>query len=368
MEVHAFLGLHGPEKGWKCRLRVERLPGGCLGLAVRSVQFFYRRQGALRKVASGMLMVVLASFMLFGFGMGLGVGLWSSRHDLPDEKGQGLTDAYTATPIRESQSHTTANEETRRLRALSINLGAAEARLTRLEALGKRLVDLGGLDKKEFDLDNAPALGGPEECLPEGEGKGQQQGSGVMQTQSPALGRMTPTDQQPDSLDIIEEAIASLQRRAERRDAQLNALEGLLAMRSLHQAMHPAGSPLSDTWIASPYGMRRDPFTGRLAFHAGYDLEARTGEPVSAVAEGVVVRAERSGAYGLLVEINHGGGFRTRYGHNSKLLVQVGEKVLRGQVVALAGSTGRSTGPHVHFEVLFNDKPINPISFLRDKG
>ncbi len=259
--------------------------------------------------------------------------------------------------------------EVRRLRALAVNLGEAEARLTRLEALGKRLVDLGGLDKKEFNLDTPPALGGPEDCLADGTSEKQpqqvaeEQGHG---SSSSIAGRAN--HEYDDTAPAMEEALAVLQRRAQQREIQLNALEGLLSMRSLRQAMHPTGSPLPDTWIVSPYGVRRDPFTGRRAFHGGYDLAAQRGEPVSAVAEGIVVKAERNGAYGLLVEINHGGGYHTRYGHNSKLLVQVGDKVLRGQVVALAGSTGRSTGPHVHFEVLFNEKPVNPDPFLRNKG
>ena len=346
-----------------------------MGLAVKSVQLFYWRHGALRKLAPRVVVFWLISVVSVGFGLGLGLGVLSG-HALPDARSQqdlaqdlAQDPDKSAATVQVDAEHakpSSGEEEARRLRALAINLGVAEARLARLEALGKRLVDLGGLDKNEFDLDGAPALGGPEDSLPDEASKDQSCDAGSQQDEVSSYD--AGSTHCTNSLDAMEEAVTALQRRAEQRDAQLSALEGWLSMRSLHQAMRPAGSPLGGTWIASPFGVRRDPFTGRRAFHAGYDLEAQTGEPVSAVAEGIVVKAERSGAYGLLVEINHGGGYHTRYGHNSKLLVNAGDKVLRGQVVALAGSTGRSTGTHVHFEVLFNDKPVNPASFLRSKG
>lgn len=338
-----------------------------MGLTVKSVQLFYWRHGALRKLAPRVVVFGLTSVVSVGFGLGLGFGLLSG-YAFPDGKGQDLAKGAARVQVdAEHAKSPSGEEEARRLRVLAVNLGVAEARLARLEALGKRLADLGGLDKNEFDLDAPPALGGPEDCLSDEEGRDRQCSAGS-QRDAASSRDASSTGNGANALDAMEDAVAALQRRAEQRDAQLGALEGWLSMRSLHQAMRPAGSPLGSTWIASPFGVRRDPFTGRRAFHAGYDLEAQNGESVSSVAEGIVVKAERSGAYGLLVEINHGGGYHTRYGHNSKLLVKVGDKVLRGQVVALAGSTGRSTGPHVHFEVLFNDKPVNPASFLRSKG
>jgi murein DD-endopeptidase MepM/ murein hydrolase activator NlpD len=148
------------------------------------------------------------------------------------------------------------------------------------------------------------------------------------------------------------------------RGAQLNALQGVMRRRQITDDMRPTGRPVSEGYLSSRYGERMDPFNGEEAFHKGLDFAAPEGSDVLAVAAGVVTFAGRRDGYGELVEVQHGGGLVTRYGHNSQLLVNVGEVVQRGQALGKVGSTGRSTGPHVHFEVLRNGLAINPGSFV----
>jgi murein DD-endopeptidase MepM/ murein hydrolase activator NlpD len=131
----------------------------------------------------------------------------------------------------------------------------------------------------------------------------------------------------------------------------------------LQLAAIPTGRP-SKGYITSGFGTRTDPFRGGLAHHMGIDFDAHTGDPVASAAGGVVVFAGVKSGYGNVVEVDHGNGYSTLYGHNSRLVVRVGDIVRAGQTVARAGSTGRSTGPHVHFEVHVNGRPVNPRKFL----
>jgi murein DD-endopeptidase MepM/ murein hydrolase activator NlpD len=155
-----------------------------------------------------------------------------------------------------------------------------------------------------------------------------------------------------------------LNQQLEERQQQMGVLEMLFMNRNLSDEVFPAGRPVSDGWLSSYFGYRIDPFTGLREFHQGVDIAGNMDEPVKAVAAGVVSYAGQRSGYGNLVEINHGKGFVTRYGHNSVIKVKVGETVSKGQVVALMGSTGRSTGPHVHFEVWRNGTVVNPLKYL----
>ena len=155
-----------------------------------------------------------------------------------------------------------------------------------------------------------------------------------------------------------------MQTRLENRDSQLLALENVILSRSLNEAVKPDGRPVVQGYISSYFGERADPFDGHEAIHKGVDFAGQEGSEVLAVAAGVVTRAGPASGYGNLVQINHGGGYSTRYGHNEKILVSVGDTVTRGQPIALMGSTGRSTGPHVHFEVLRNGRQVNPLSYV----
>ncbi len=146
---------------------------------------------------------------------------------------------------------------------------------------------------------------------------------------------------------------------------KLELMEGLLFNTSVHQDLKPAGRPVTKGWVSSHYGYRKDPFSGKKAFHHGVDVAGKENSDVIAVAAGVVTWVGEKKNYGHLVEIRHADGYLTRYGHNSKLLVKRGELVTKGEVIAQMGSSGRSTGPHVHFEIARNGQTINPAKYLR---
>jgi murein DD-endopeptidase MepM/ murein hydrolase activator NlpD len=149
------------------------------------------------------------------------------------------------------------------------------------------------------------------------------------------------------------------------RRRQLTALQNLILTRELARQIVPGGRPVESGYISSLYGQRTDPFDGDQAFHAGLDFAGAVGTQVLAVADGIVSHAGPDGGYGRLIEITHGNGYVTRYAHNAKLLVQPGQTLKRGDPIALMGSTGRSTGTHLHFEVLRDGRPVNPLSFVR---
>jgi murein DD-endopeptidase MepM/ murein hydrolase activator NlpD len=207
----------------------------------------------------------------------------------------------------------------------------------RLDAAGARLTEIAGLDKGEFNFAQPPPVGGPE-----------------IQEAS-----------QPVSADEVLSSLASFEKQLADRERQMRVLEDLLLASRLQKEVRPSGWPVENGWISSLFGMRMDPFTGLRAFHAGVDFAARQGANVQSVAAGIVSDVGERFGYGLLVEINHGNGYVTRYGHNNAALVTVGERVRKGQAVALVGDSGRSTGPHVHFEVLLNGRTVNPYQYIQ---
>lgn len=221
-----------------------------------------------------------------------------------------------------------------RIDAMAMRIGEVNAHIIRLNALGKRLTEMAEIDSREFDFDRSPPSGGPE-------------GEGVS-AQIPDLSAM----------------LARLEQRADLRESQLAALENVILTRELKEEIHPEGRPVATGYISSYFGERADPFDGRETFHKGVDFAGSIGSDVVAVAAGVVTWAGERSGYGKLIEINHGDGYATRYAHNSRTLVSVGQTVKRGEAVALMGSTGHSTGPHVHFEVLHNGRQVDPLSFI----
>jgi murein DD-endopeptidase MepM/ murein hydrolase activator NlpD len=221
-----------------------------------------------------------------------------------------------------------------RVDALSARVGQVNAHVVRLDALGRRLAELADIDSREFDFDSAPSTGGPE--------------SEGVSSEVPDLTRM---------IDELEDRISL-------RDAQLGALEGAILQRDLREQTLPDGRPVRSGYISSHFGTRQDPFTGQRTFHKGVDYAGPRGSDVVAVGAGVVTFAGYHAGYGGVVEISHGDGYVTRYAHNQRVKVQTGQTVSRGDVVALLGSTGRATGPHVHFEVLRNGRPVNPLGYV----
>lgn len=226
----------------------------------------------------------------------------------------------------------------RNLDALAVKLGQLQAQSTRLNALGERLVQVGKLDSNEFNFDQSPAMGGVEDTNSTG------------YAMPPAL----------------EAGIDRLAGQFNTQQAQLSALQSLLLDARIESNLKPTGMPVAG-YISSYFGVRPDPFDGQSARHTGIDIATPFGTPVHAVAEGMVTFAGVRSGYGNVVEIDHGNGYMTRYAHNSKLDVHPGQHVQVGDVVAQAGSTGRSTGSHVHFEVWYHDRVVNPLAFVRSR-
>jgi murein DD-endopeptidase MepM/ murein hydrolase activator NlpD len=258
--------------------------------------------------------------------------------------------AALALAIARPSSHTVATTEAdariarvkadaqRDIDALAVKLGQLQAQSVRLNALGERLTQVGKLDDGEFNFNEDPGQGGPELTTGKDEGA------------------MAPV--------ALNQSIDELAGQFDAQQAQLQALNDLLLDRKIESSLRPTGMPVNG-YISSFFGGRPDPFSGHSARHTGIDIAAPTGTPVTAVAEGMVTFAGQRSGYGDVIEIDHGNGYMTRYAHNSKLVASVGQRVHVGDVIAKAGSTGRSTGSHVHFEVWYHDRVVNPLAFVR---
>jgi len=220
--------------------------------------------------------------------------------------------------------------------ALSQRLGELQAHIYRVDALGSRLTEMAKLDKGEFNFEQAPAMGGPENTM-----------------EFPSS----------NSLDLIA-AMDELTQQVEDRERQLSILESMMLYGDLQQKSLPTGRPIKKGWMSSFYGMRNDPFSGKRDFHKGVDFAGKMGSDIVSVATGVVTWSGDRYGYGNMVEVDHGNGYSTRYAHNSINLVKLGDKIKKGQVIAKMGSSGRSTGPHVHFEVVKNGHVVDPMKHL----
>nr|WP_223792701.1 M23 family metallopeptidase [Marinobacter sp. F4216] len=220
--------------------------------------------------------------------------------------------------------------------ALTLRLGEMQGRLLRLDALGQRFVESGLVASEEFSFGEPAAVGGPED-------------SGDKESFSA-----------PDLMSMI----GRLENLIEDREKQLRLLDKLASRQKLDEEMYVEGRPITWGWLSSKYGYRSDPFTGKRTWHDGVDLAGKDGSDIISVAGGVVTWAGERYGYGNLVEIDHGDGLVTRYGHCKEVVVNKGDVVQKGQVVALMGSTGRSTGPHVHFEVLHNGRSKDPVKYI----
>jgi len=221
------------------------------------------------------------------------------------------------------------------LDALARRVGRLQAHMMRLDAVGQRLIASTGLPADEFDFAHDPAQGGPEWSY----------GDTV----------------------TIKDFIADLSQLdvyLKEREGLFTGVEALLHGHQLQKQLSPSGRPLLSGWLSSAFGRRTDPITGKQDFHPGMDFAGKRGDPVVAVASGIVTWSGKRHGYGNVIEIKHGNGYQTRYAHNQQNLVRVADKVTKGQIIARLGSTGRSTGPHVHFEVMHEGKIINPKQFI----
>ena len=218
---------------------------------------------------------------------------------------------------------------------MALRLAHIKAHMIRLEALGDRVTTLTGLSGREFDFSTPPLIS----LEKSGE----------------------DTHQKPTFL----QEIVSLEQMLEGRERQLELLKALIVKNKFSTPSDWIASPVSGaSWVSSPYGIRHDPFTGKAAFHRGVDISGEPGAAIRAVAQGVVTFAGRKSGYGLMVEIRHNNGYQTRYAHCQVLHVKEGSHVQQAQVIAQLGSTGRSTGVHVHYEVLKDGVYLNPSRYL----
>jgi murein DD-endopeptidase MepM/ murein hydrolase activator NlpD len=261
--------------------------------------------------------------VLVGIGAGTGIGMASAQHNQAQlaQQQQELDQVR-----RQSQQE---------INALAARLGELQAQANRLNALGERLTEAGQLEDGEFDFQGAPGQGGP------------------------GVAKDMPLPELMSGLDEVQHQFDASGR-------QLSVMESLLFDRQLENNAVPSRSPVRRSYITSGFGYRADPFGRGRALHKGIDFDANVGDAVMSVADGVVSFAGSRSGYGHTIEVDHGNGYVTRYAHNSRLTVKVGDLVRAGEQVAKAGSSGRSTGAHVHFEVWENGSVVNPRKFLGD--
>lgn len=269
----------------------------------------------------------LAMALLLGTGTALGAGIGLADNALLRSKADHQAAAL----------ETTRREAQREINALAARMGELQAEANRLNALGERLTRIGQLQDGEFDFDKPVGVGGV----------------------GPVRDMTKPE---------LDEGMATLDAQFKASGEQLSVLESLLFNRQLDMNAVPGREPIANSYITSGFGGRADPFNGGHANHKGIDFKANVGDPVLAVADGVVSYSGVRSGYGNVVEVDHGNGYVTRYAHNSRLTRKVGELVRAGQEIAKAGSTGRSTGAHVHFEVWENGRVVNPRNFLSQQS
>ncbi len=222
------------------------------------------------------------------------------------------------------------------LNAMAIKVGQMQAQMLRLDGLGEQLAKRAGFKPQDFSFDRPAPEGGPESGMP----------------------------QRDLSLEEFRGLVDKVSVQIDDHGDQLAVLNSILSQEHLRNTLLPSGQPVAADWHSSDFGWRIDPFTGRKAFHPGIDFAAEVGTPIYAAAGGVVVDSYYNPEYGNMIDIDHGNGLISRYAHASKRLVKVGDIVLRGQKIAEVGSTGRSTGPHLHFEVRYQGVAQNPAKFL----
>ncbi|OIP10926.1 MAG: peptidase M23 [Betaproteobacteria bacterium CG2_30_59_46] len=252
--------------------------------------------------------------------------------DIPHPYLQSLVLSAQRTEAAKSQVYLREN-----LSAMAVKLGQMQAQVLRLDSLGERLATLTGMGKQEFNFDKKPGQGGAESSLPARD--------------------MT--------LSEFGHQLDDLMKKLDDRSDQLGLMESVLVQQQAKKVAMPSARPVSVGWYSSNFGYRIDPFTGQKAFHEGVDFVADSGTAIHAAGGGIVVYADTYAGYGNMIEIDHGNGLISRYAHASKVLAKVGDVVMKGQKIGEVGTTGRSTGPHLHFEVRLRGAPQNPEHYLQ---
>jgi len=287
----------------------------------------------------------LSALMFFALLSGVVVHLILSTDEQPSKKIDYLTKQPSIIDDNKVE-YTELNSQDialkkQQLTALTMKLAELQSHVLRLNALGERLADSADIPEKEFSFDKLPPSGGP---------------------------ALIPNEISKKSFSQLLVEVTQLENSLNHQENKLHMLESLTLGHHIENTRYLSGRPIAKGWLSSYFGMRKDPFNGRPAMHKGIDFAGTEDGDIIATASGVVSWAGERYGYGQLIEINHGDGLKTRYGHNKELLVSVGDVVTKGQIIALMGSTGRSTGPHVHYEILHNNKQINPLKFVYRKA
>ncbi len=290
-----------------------------------------------RKMSLLSISLSLIICLLLVSSLGLVIGSWYSSINSSNTLLDTFKDLTVSLEDQRNKIRLARQENEDTLDALSIHIAQINARIIRLDALGRRLTEISNIDDSEFDFDLNPPVGGPEKLVT----------SGVNNLDFEIINRINFLDEQLN-----------------RQETQLDILEGYLANQILNNRVIPQGRPVKSGWISSYFGKRNDPFTGKVANHTGVDFAGKSGVEIIAVADGVVTWSSDRYGYGIMIELDHGNGYLTRYAHNLKNLVSVGDIVEKGQIIALMGETGRATGPNLHFEVLHNGNQINPLNYI----
>lgn len=299
-----------------------------------------RRHGTSTTITLGTFYrrLIFLSLVLIPFLSGFG-GYWLTSYLADEDVLDSSTAKIWEQDLESQKSEIVAIREDaeRELSGLTVRIAEMQGRLLRLDALGERLVDVARIEGDEFDFSAMPAVGGPESA------------SGSYQVM--------------DINTVLDELTA----RVESREKQLQLLDNLMTNKGLDEEIFVAGRPIVKGWMSSRYGTRTDPFTGRPAWHAGVDFAGKMGSDIVSVATGVVTWSGKRYGYGLMVEVSHGNGYKTRYAHCLETKVEVGDVVRKGEIIATMGSSGRSTGPHVHFEVYKDNKTVDPARYIYRK-
>ena len=227
-----------------------------------------------------------------------------------------------------------------RMTGVMLKLADMQTQIQRLDALGSRLVEQAKLNPDEFSFNQMPSMGGPLDSSPVD-----------IKVQDVLLSKMTSM-------------IGKIQNKAQ----ELTALESIMLSHHIKNESRLEGKPISTGWLSSYYGIRKDPFNGLPSMHKGLDFAGKEGEPVLATGAGIITWSGSRYGYGNLVEIDHGDGLVTRYGHNRAVNVKIGDVVTKGQAIAELGNTGRSTGAHVHYEVIHKGKQQDPLPYVYRKS
>lgn len=286
-----------------------------------------------------LLFVLVISLLASGAGLGWLAGQLSRPPADTSFAQRVVADVRQDLKADLSKVNALKNQTDEHLTSLTLSLAEMQAKLVRLDALGARLLEKANLQEGEFDFTGAPPIGGPNISLSGGE-------------------------ERVDIFAELDQLVADLQYREE----QLDVLESLLDTLKFKSEGYLSGRPIRSGWMSSRYGKRTDPFTGKSAWHNGVDFAGKDGSDIIAIGSGVVTWSGKRYGYGLMVEINHGQGYVTRYAHARELLVKVGDVIAKGQTIARMGSSGRSTGPHVHFEVIKKGKSVDPARYVNRRA